>query len=101
MDTIKKTVLTVYRLSTLLVVGFITWKVVRCWRAGTAEKAGRTLDSSIGAAGATLEKNAIALDALSGKGTGENLGKEVDEVLTDTKKSLENATDLVKSALKK
>jgi hypothetical protein len=80
-------------------VGFAAWKLVRHWRTGCAEKTGHTIDASIKTAADKLEKTAIALEEWADSGLGENLGKGVDEVLTDTRKTLEKATDLFQRAL--
>jgi hypothetical protein len=75
--------------------------LVRHWRAGRAEKTGHVLDSSIKVAADKLEKTAVVLEKWAESGLGENLGKGVDEVLTDTKKTLEKATGLFQRAVKR
>ena len=79
---------------------FAAWKLVRHWRAGFGEKTGHNLDVSIRAAAEKLEKTAVALEKWADSGAGGNLGKGVDEVLTDTKKTLDKASDLVQHALR-
>lgn len=100
MNKIKSAFVTLYHLAALSAIGFIAWKVIKYWHSGIGEKTGRILDGSIGAAAAKLEEDAIALETMSDKGVAENLGKGIDTVLTDTKKSLEKATKIVKRALK-
>jgi hypothetical protein len=101
MNKFKSICVTLYHTAALSAIGFISWKIVKFWHAGIGEKTGRTIDASIGATAVKLEENAIALETASDKGVVENLGKGIDTVLTDTKKSLENATNLVKRALKR
>jgi phosphoribosyl-dephospho-CoA transferase len=81
-------------------VAFVTWKLVRLWHVELAEKTGRTIDASICAAAEKLEKTAIALENAADRSPGETLGKGLDEVLMDAKKTLEMATDLVLNVLK-
>jgi hypothetical protein len=100
MNKIRSVITAIYRLSAVFTAGFITWKIFRHWHVGLGKKTGHTLDASIGAAAAKLEKDAIALEVLSDKGIVENLGKGFDTVLMDTKKTLENAMHLVARALK-
>lgn len=100
MNKIKSVCVTLYHTAALCAIGFISWKIIKYWHTGIGEKTGRTLDASIGAAAVKLEEDAIALETMSDKGVAENLGKGIDTVLTDTKKSLENATKLVKRVLK-
>jgi hypothetical protein len=99
MDKFRCYVRDVYHIATVIGITFATWKVVRHWRAGFAENTGHTIDSSVKAAAEKLEKTAITLEKWAAGGMGENLGKGVDEVLTDTKKTLDTATDLVQRAL--
>jgi len=87
------------RTAGFVVLGFAGWMLVRHWRAGRAEKTGHALDSSIKLAAAKLEKTAVVLEKWAESGLGENLGKGVDEVLTDTKNTLEKATGLFQRTL--
>lgn len=95
------TIIDLYQVLTLTGVAFTTWKIAHHWHAGLAEKTGRTIDATISAAAKKLEKSALALEKWANGGTGENLGKDLDKVLTGTKKTLESATDLVQRALTK
>jgi hypothetical protein len=88
-----------YHLATIIGIGIAAWKLVRHWRAGFAKKTGHDLDASIRASAEKLEKTAAALEKWADRGVGENLGKGVDEVLTDTKKTLDRATGFVQHAL--
>lgn len=88
-----------YHITTAILITFATWKLVRHWHAGFAEKTGRAIDASISAAAEKLEKTALALEDGAESGLGETLGKGIDEILMDTKKTLEMATDLVQRAL--
>jgi hypothetical protein len=99
MNKIKCYFVRIYRITTVIGIGFVAWKIVRHWRAGMAEKTGRAIDASIKVAARKLEKTAIALEEWADGGQGENLGKGLDEVLTDTKKTLDIASDLVQHAL--
>lgn len=99
MNKIRCCIVNVYHIVILIGISFAAWKVVRYWHAGLAEKKGHAIDASINAAAEKLEKTAIALEEWADTGLGENLGKGLDEVVTDTKKTLEKATDLVQRAL--
>ena len=81
-------------IGTLLII-----KAARRRHAGLAEKTGHAIDASIIAAAKKLEKTAITLEEWANGGMGKDLGKGLDEALTDTKKTLEKATDLVQGAL--
>jgi hypothetical protein len=85
-----------------ITVGIVisVWKIARFWRPGLAEKAGRDIDASVSAATKNLEETAKAIGLQADSGLGESLGIGIDEVLTDTKKKLDKATDLVQRALK-
>jgi hypothetical protein len=99
MKKLKCRIMSVYHGIILMGMAFAAWKIVRVWQTGLAEKTGHTVDASLNAAAKKLEKTAIALEAWSAGGVGENLGKGVDEILMDTKKTLEKATTLVAEAL--
>lgn len=99
MKKIRGLLVDAYRLIAVLGVAFTAWKIVRHWHAGFAEKTGHTIDTSVRAAAEQLEKTAIALEEWADRGRGENLGKSVDEVLMDTKTTLDLANDLVQHAL--
>lgn len=79
---------------------YFVWKIARFWHPGLAEKTDRDIDSSVSAAAKNLEKTANAIELQVDKGFGESVGIGLDEVLTDTKKKLDKATDLVQRALK-
>lgn len=100
MNKIKSFFIAIYRIVTVFSIGFVTWKIVRYWHSGRAEKCGHGIDSSIGSAAEKLEKAAITLEGISDSGAGQKVGKNLDDVLTDTKKTLENVTNLVKRAAK-
>lgn len=100
MNKIKSFCVTIYHTAALCAIGFVSWKIIKNWHSGTGEKAGRSFDASIGATAVNPEKEAITPDTLSDKGMSENLGKGIDTVLTDSKKSIEKAANLVKRALK-
>jgi hypothetical protein len=95
----KSCVKKVYRAATFAAVAFMAWKLVRHWHTGLATTTGRTIDASIGVAAEKLEKTAVALEQWAAGGKGEHLGKGLDEVLSDTKKTLEKTTALVQGAL--
>ena len=100
MNKFKCSLMSFYRVATVLGLSFVAWKLVRHCRAGIAEKAGHAIDESIGVAAKKLEETAHALEEWAANGhDGENFGKGLDEVLTDTRKTLEKATDLVQHAL--
>jgi hypothetical protein len=88
-----------YHIATITGVAFATWKIVRHWRTGRGEKAGHDIDASIRSAAEKLEKTATALEKWADNHQGEHLGKGLDEVLTDTKKTLDRASDLVSHTL--
>jgi len=88
-----------YRIASIIGVAFVTWKLVHHWHAGFAEKTGRTIDAAIGVAAEKLEKTAIALENGADNNPGETVGKGIDEILMDTKKTLEKATDLIHRVL--
>jgi hypothetical protein len=88
-----------YHLAFVSGISFAAWKLVRHWHAGFGEKTGHDLDTSIRAAAEKLEKTAAALEKWADSGVGGNVGKGVDEVLTDTRKTLDKAIDLVQHAL--
>jgi hypothetical protein len=92
-------IVTLYRLGILISIGFTTYKLARHWRIGCTEKAGGAIDESIDAAATTLEKAAQAYAAWAGSGQEEHLGFGLAEILADTKKTLERATELVQRAL--
>jgi hypothetical protein len=79
---------------------FSVWKLARFWHPGLAGKTGRDIDASVSAAAKNLEKTANAIELQADNGFGESVGIGLDEVLTDTKKKLDKATDLVQRALK-
>ena len=54
----KHPIIDLYQVATLAGVAFATWKIAHHWHAGLAEKAGRAIDVSIGAAAGKLEKTA-------------------------------------------
>ncbi len=99
MKKIRRLVIDLFHTTTVILIGFAAWKIVRHWRAGCAEKTGHTIDTSIKTAADKLEKTANALEEWADSGLGENLGKGVDEALADTRKTLERATDLFQRAL--
>jgi hypothetical protein len=88
-----------YHLAFISCIAFAAWKFVCHWRAGCGEKTGHNIDASIKAAAEKLEKTAVALEKWAESGAGGNLGKDVDEVLTDTKKTIDKAADLVQRTL--
>jgi hypothetical protein len=88
-----------YHLAFVLGTGFAAWKLVRHWRAGRGEKAGHDIDSSIRKAAEKLEKTASTLEKWADSHQGENLGKGIDDVLIDTKKTLDRTSDLVSRTL--
>jgi hypothetical protein len=100
MNKIRCLIVDFYRMETVIVIAFATWKLARHWHAGLAERTGHAIDASISAAAKKLERTAVALEEWADSGQGENLGKSLDEVLTDTRKTLGKATDLVQGALK-
>ena len=95
----KSCVKKVYRAISLAGAAFLAWKLVRYWHMGLAATTGRSIDASIGVAAGKLEKTAIALEQWAAGGQGEHLGKNLDEVLSDTKKTLEKTTALIQGAL--
>jgi hypothetical protein len=64
-----------YHIATVIGVAFATWKIVRRWRAGQAEKTGHNLDASIKTAAEKIVKTAVSLEKWADEGMGENLGK--------------------------
>jgi hypothetical protein len=90
---------TIYHIATVIGMAFAMWKLVHYWRAGMAEKTGHAIDASISAAAKQLEITADLLEKWADTGLGENVGKGLDEVLADTKKTLDKATELVQVAL--
>ncbi|MDD5673762.1 MAG: hypothetical protein PHC61_06350 [Chitinivibrionales bacterium] len=89
-----------FHLVALLGVAVATWKVVRIWHAGFAQKTGHVLDVSISVAAHELEKTAVALEEWADNGRGENLGKGLDDVLADAKAALDKANDIIQGVLK-
>jgi ferritin-like metal-binding protein YciE len=88
-----------FRMAALVGIVYGTWKVIRQWRAGRAEKTGHAIDASISAAAKKIEKTAVAVEEWAGHAGGEKLGKGLDGVLMETKGTLDKATDLVQHAL--
>jgi hypothetical protein len=88
-----------YHLAFVIGTGFATWKLVRHWRAGRGEKAGHDIDASIRRAAEKLEKTASTLEKWADNHQGENLGRGIDDVLIDTKKTLDRTSDLVSRTL--
>jgi hypothetical protein len=88
-----------YYLVTIAGVTFAAWKVVRHWRTGMGKKAGHDIDSSIRSAAEKLEKTANTLEKWAENHQGEHFGKGLDEVLADTKNTLDRASDLVSRKL--
>jgi hypothetical protein len=88
-----------YRLAFVVGTGFATWKVVRHWQTGRGKKAGHDIDASIRKAAEKLEKTASTLEQWADNHQGENLGKGLDDILTDTKKTLDRTSDLVSRTL--
>ena len=99
MKCFKWYVVNVCRLILAAMMGFAAWKIVTHWKAGCAEKTGHDADAAINATAEKLEKAAIALEECADGGLGENLGKGIDELLLDTKKTLETATDIINKTL--
>jgi hypothetical protein len=71
MNSIKRTIVGLYRIITLSATAYVSWKIFRYCR------------------------NGITVKSSAGGGQGENL----DTVLTDTKKTLKRAADFVKQTL--
>jgi hypothetical protein len=88
-----------YHLAFVIGTAFATWKIVRQWRAGRGKKAGHDIDDSLRTAAEKLEKTANTLEKWADRHQGENLGKGLDNVVTDTKKTLDRASDLVQRTL--
>jgi hypothetical protein len=99
MNKIRCFIRDLYHLAFVGGIAFAAWKLVRHWRAGFWEKTGQNIEASIKTAAEKLEKTAVTLEKCADSGVGESIGKGVDEVLTDTKKTLDKATDLVQGAL--
>ncbi|MDD5672715.1 MAG: hypothetical protein PHC61_01005 [Chitinivibrionales bacterium] len=99
MKKIKCCIQGLYHIAIFVGLAFASWKLVRFWRTGLAEKTGQVLDVSIGVAAEKLEQTGLVLEEWAVNGQGEKLGKGIDEVLMDTKKTLEMATDLVQNVL--
>ena len=99
MDKIKRTIIGLYRLITLGATAYVAWKIVRYWQKRISEKNGRAVERSLNAAAEKLAKAAIALEDGADGGLGEIPGQSRDEVLADTRKALEKATDLFTRAL--
>jgi hypothetical protein len=89
-----------YRLVTFSSVIFVAWKVGRQWQAGCGKKSGQAIDALAGDAADKLERVVIALDDEANSGLGKELGKDLDEVLIDTKKMVGKTNDFVKRAIK-
>jgi hypothetical protein len=100
MNKIRCYIRDLYQMATIMGIAFATWKLVRHWHAGCAEKTGHDLDATITTTAEKLEKTAIALEEWADSGMGKNLGKDLDEILTDTNKTLDMATGLVRRALR-
>jgi hypothetical protein len=90
---------TVFRLGAIVGLGVGAWKLVRHWQKGQAEKAGHVIDASVSAAAKKFEEAASTVEKWAEGGLGENLGKGLDDIVIETKKTLENATVVVQSAL--
>ncbi|MBN1757458.1 MAG: hypothetical protein JW863_04020 [Chitinispirillaceae bacterium] len=89
------TIIDLYQVITLSCVAFATGKFAHHWHAGLADTTGRAIDVTITTVANKLEKNAQALEEWANSGTGKNQGNGIDKVLTDTKKALESATELI------
>ena len=97
MNSIKCTIIGMYRIMTLSAMAYVTWKIVHYWQKGFAGKTGHTIDASVSAAAEKIEKTARVVDGVAEGG----LGKGLDDVLTDTKKAFEKAGNLVKHAVQR
>ena len=95
---IRRTIRSIIRLAILAGLGFAAWKLVRHWHSGLAEKTGHNLDASIKATAERLEKTATKLEKWAENHQTETMGKGLDGVVMDTKKTLDKATDLVHHA---
>jgi hypothetical protein len=81
-------------------IAIVSFKIARRRHVGFAEKAGNVIDASIRSAADKLERAADAIEEFSENNPGERIGKGLDEILTDAKKTLEKATDSIQTALK-
>jgi hypothetical protein len=99
MNKIRSYIRDLYQIATIAGVAFATWKVVRHWRAGFGEKAGHDIDASIRTTAEKLEKTANELEKWADNHQGENLGKGLDDILTNTKNTLDRASGLVQRTL--
>jgi hypothetical protein len=99
MKKIWRRIICFYRLVNTIGIAFTLWKFLRFWHTGTAQRTGHAIDASISIAAKKLEKSAVALEEWADSGQGETLGKNLDDILMDTKKALETASDLVLSAI--
>jgi len=99
MNKIKGYFIDSYRIVTAMCIAFTTCKLICSWHKGCAKKTGYSIDASIRAAAEKLEKTAMVLENVSGSGIGEHVGKDLDDVLMDTQRTLEHTTRLVRCAL--
>ncbi len=89
----------IFRLASFAGVLFVGWKIVRRWHEGLAQKTGHVVDTTVKAAAEKLEQTAVALEEWAINGNGEHFGKDLDNVLMDTKKTLDAASGLMQGAL--
>lgn len=97
--TVRLVVRDVYRIGAGIAALIVAWNVVRRWHAGLAEITGQKIDVTFHSAAKRLEKTAAALEKEAGLGIGENIGKNIDTVVMDTKKTIDDATGFFQHAL--
>jgi phosphoribosyl-dephospho-CoA transferase len=97
--TVRRIVRDLYRIGAGIAALVVAWNVVRRWHAGLAEKTGHKIDVTIHSTAERLEKTAAALEKESELGLGENLGKGVDAVVMDAKRTIDTATGFFQHAL--
>jgi hypothetical protein len=56
MNSIKSTLIGMYRIMAISAMAYVTWKVVHYWQKGIGEKTGRAIDASVSAVEERLKK---------------------------------------------
>ena len=78
---------------------YMFYRMVSKWKPQIAQNAGHDLDIATNQAAHHMHNAAIGLNEWSMSGYGETLGKGIDEILLQTKQSLNEASDVVAAVL--
>ena len=90
-----------FRIAAVIGITCVTWKTAQYWYKGGGQKNGHAVDDAIGEAAKKLEMAAVALEEWAAGGLGETIGHGLDEILNDTKQTLEKSVSIVDAAMKR